>query len=782
MNIVNRYIGHPVERIEDLRFLRGRGTYVDDVTREGMLHAAILRSQVAHGRVGSIDASAARAYPGVCAVITAQNFNSGTVPQIPMRLQVSEGVERFFQQVIVEERVRYVGEPLAMVVAESAAQAEDALEAIVVDIEPLPVVSDRRASIEDTTLLFDAAGTNLAKIFYATLGDAARAFRDAPHVLRETFRTQRHSASPMETRGLVAEWDDASQRMTIWGAAKVPFFNRRILSGLIGLPEHAIRMVENDVGGGFGARGEFYPEDYLVPFAARLLNQPVKWIEDRRKNLLSMNHARDMDAELEVSFLDDGTITGLRGDVYVDVGSYLRTNGLTAVNNVVQAMSGPYRIRNIGLRSYACLTNKTPCGTYRGPGRFEGAFFFERLLDLVAAKLDIDRVEIRRRNLITSADMPYQLAAIKPVHPYAITSCDSGDYRVTLDRCLKEFGWDGKKATFDGKFIDGRYHGVSVGCFIEGGAAGPKENARLTIRADGTVSVFVGSSALGQGLETAFSQIAADALDMPLYAIDGVFHGSTDYVDEGFGSFHSRASVMGGSAILNAADNLKDKLCVIAAEKLGVDRASLRCVEGRIVDAGGTIYTLPDLGISDCTADGTFVSSKNTYAYGAHAAHVAVDAGTGGVKVLDYFAIEDVGRIINPDTLHGQLLGSLVQGLGSTFLEELVHNDNGQLLTGSLADYLMPTATDFPRLRGMALEDYPSPNNPLGTKGAGEGGIIPVGGVIANAIVSALSSFGVRLNTLPLSPQNVWRAIEEARSKTLETSLASANGFSRSST
>jgi carbon-monoxide dehydrogenase large subunit len=568
----------------------------------------------------------------------------------------------------------------------------------------------------------------------------------------------------METRGLIAEWDAERGRMTVWGAAKVPFFNRRILSGLIDLPEGSIDMVENDVGGGFGARGEFYPEDFLVPFAARAVGQPVKWIEDRRENLLSMNHARDMDAELEVAFRDDGIITGLRGQVHVDVGAYLRTNGLTAVNNVVQAMSGAYRIENIDLRSFAQMTNKTPCGTYRGPGRFEATFFFERLLDLVAGKLGMDRVEIRRRNLITAADMPYQLAAIKPEHPYAITSCDSGDYRVTLERCLEEFDWEEKKQRFDGKLIDGRYHGLSVGCFIEGGAAGPKENARLTMDADGAVSVFVGSSALGQGLETVFAQIAADTLDLPFGAIKGVFHGSTDHVSEGFGSFHSRASVMGGSAIINAAENLKEEICTMAARALQTTRDAVRFVDGRIIGPGGKAHTLRELGITDCAADGTFASSKNTYAYGAHAAHVAVDPGTGYVEVLDYFAIEDVGRIINPETLHGQLLGAIVQGLGSTFLEHLVYDDNGQLLTGSLADYLMPTATDFPRIRGLALEQCRSPNNPLGTKGAGEGGIIPVGGVIANAIASALSVFGVCPNVLPLSPQNIWKMIEDARS------------------
>jgi carbon-monoxide dehydrogenase large subunit len=754
----NRYIGSPILRVEDFRFLQGRGEYVDDLKRDGVLHAAILRSSVAHGRIRSIDAAAARALPGVNRVITAAELGA-TVPRIPIRLLPSPGVERFLQPVIADQKVRYVGEPVAVVLADSAALAEDALATITVDIEPLPVVPNRHVSMTDDIVLLEEAGTNLAKTFTATSGDVEAAFRNAPYTRHEKFRTQRHTALPMEPRGLLAEWDAGLGKLTVFGAAKVLFANRRILAQLIDLPETAIDLIENDVGGGFGARGEFYPEDFLIPFAARLSGRPVKWTEDRRESLQAMNHARDMDCEVEIACDQDGTIIGLRGHIHVDNGAYLRTNGLVPANNVAQSMSGAYRVPNIHLESLVHLTNKTPCGTYRAPGRFESFFFFERLLDLVAEDLGIDRVELRRRNLIRETDMPYRLAHATPAHPGSVTECDSGNYQVTLDRCLAEFNWD-EKATLQGKLIDGSYHGIGIGCFIEGGAAGPKETARLMVESDGSIAVYVGSSAVGQGLETVFTQIAADALEIPMSGIRGVFHGSTTLVSEGFGSFASRAVVMGGSAILLAAAELKEKIRAAAAARLGCALAEIQIVDGKAMASAG--QSLAFASFAELSAEASFLSSKNTYAYGAHAAHVAVDAKTGQVQVLDYVAVEDVGRIMNPVTMHGQTVGAIVQGLGSTFMEELVYDEHGQLLAGSLVDYALPRADDFPTIRGVTLEMYPSPLNPLGAKGAGEGGIIPVGGVIANAVASALSSLRIQPRELPLSPARIWQWIEAA--------------------
>jgi carbon-monoxide dehydrogenase large subunit len=758
MRTVNSFIGSPIERLEDLRFLRGRGEYVDDLTRKDVLHAAILRSSVAHGRIRSIDVARAVALPGVHSVITAKDL-CGRIPNVPMRLQPLPEFEPFAQPVIAHAKVRYVGEVLAVVLAQSAAIAEDALEAIDVHIEPLPAIANRHVSAQDASLLFEDQGTNLAIKFRAVRGDAAAAFKDAPYVRRESFGVQRHMALPMETRGLLAEWDAARGRLTVNGGAKVLFFNRRTLAKQMGLAEDAIDIVENDVGGGFGARGEFYPEDFLIPFAARHSGRPVKWTEDRREQLMTLNHAREQECDVEIACRRDGTILGLRGHAFSDVGAYMRTNGAISARNVAQFMSGPYRIPNIDIDVSLQLTNKTPVGTYRGPGRFETDFFRERFFDIVAQDLGLDRVEFRRRNLVAEAEMPYSVATITPYE--SKDEFDSGDYQVTLDRCLTEIDWAGK-SKLQGRLIEGRHHGLGIACFIEGGAAGPKESARLVLESDGAVSVYVGSSAVGQGLETVFAQIAADALEMPMDRIRGVFHGSTAHVSDGYGSYHSRAVVMGGSAILAAAAGLREAIRAQAAKRMGCEEAEVEIADGKAVGPAGKSIALAGLAAAGISAEGSFLNKKHTYAYGAHAAHVSVDPKTGHVELIDYVAVEDCGRIINPLTLRGQVVGAVVQGLGGAVLEHLVYDDDGQLLTGSLADYLVPTASDFPNIRAVVLESHPSPINPLGAKGAGEGGIISVGGVMANAVANALGSLGVQPRELPLSPSRIWQLVQDA--------------------
>jgi carbon-monoxide dehydrogenase large subunit len=749
----NRYIGSPVERIEDLRFLRGRGEFIGDLRREGMLHAAILRSPIAHGHLRGLDAIAARAMPGVRAVITAAEI--GPVPRIPLRLLPLPGTERFLQPVIAADRVRYVGEPIAVVLADSAALAEDGVGAIALDIEELPPVADSRASAQHDMLLFEESGTNLAMNFTATMGDAETAFRDTNYVRRERFQVQRYTALPMEPRGVLAEWDMAKGRMTVLGAAKVPFFNRDTLATMLGLAPTAVDLIENDVGGGFGARGEFYPEDFLIPFAARHVGRPVRWIEDRREHLTAMNHAREADCEAEIACRRDGTILGLRGEVFVDLGAYVRTNGLIAPRTLAQFFSGPYRVPNIRITSAALLTNKTPSGTYRAPGRYEASFFCERLIELAAGDLGIDSAEMRRRNLIGAAEMPYKLPRLEPGGPAVDTECDSGDYREALERCLSEFGW-AEKRDLQGRLIDGRYHGIAVACFIEGSGAGPKETARLELEPDGTVAVYVGSAAVGQGLETVMAQIAADTLDLPLDQVR-VFHGSTPYLQEGYGAFASRSTILGGSAVFEGAKALLDKIRVAAAVRLGFSAAEVELVDGRARISDGRSMAFAELAAEGLQVETAFTNNnKLSYSYGSAAAYVSVDPGTGHVELLDYLVVEDVGRIVNPLTLHGQAIGGVVQGLGGAFMENLVYDANGQLLTGTLADYLIPTATDYPRIRAIALENYSSPSNPLGVKGAGEGAIIPVGGLMANAVANALASFGAMPNQLPLSPARVW--------------------------
>jgi aerobic carbon-monoxide dehydrogenase large subunit len=739
----NAYIGAAVPRLEDFRFLTGRGVYAGDLHRDRLLHAVIVRSPIAHGRLGQIDSTTAIAMPGVHAVITAPDIGAN-IPRIPMRQEPMPELTPLEQPVIASDTVRYAGEPIAMVLADSAAAAEDAAAAVTAEIDPLPVVLGPGGA----TLLFENTSGNIAARIRAVRGDAATAFAGhRGYTRRENFSVHRHTAVALEPRCLLAEWDSAARQMTLYGAAKVPFTNRRILARFLGLPEQNVICIENDVGGAFGTRGEFYPEDFLMPFAARLTGRPVKWVEDRRENLLATNHAREAGCELEIACAPDGRIVALRGEAFTDIGAYIRTVGVTPARNTAQVLSGPYRIADIDISVALQLSNKTPAATYRGPGRFEADFFRERIFDIAADELGIDRVTFRRINLVSPQEMPYRLATVVPLN--IESESDSGDYAATLESCLQEFGWNEKQA-LSGQCIEGRYHGIAVGCYLEGGASGPRETARLVLESDGSISLLAGSSAVGQGLETALAQIAADALELPLNCIKAVCHGSTNHLAEGFGSYSSRSTVMGGSAVVAAAENLRNAIRKSAAEHFSCDPSDVQLIDGTARAPGHASVDFAEF--APLSAEGVFASNKRTYSYGAHAAHVAVDVETGAVDVLDYVAIEDVGRIVNPRMLHGQTLGAIVQGLGGTLLEHLVYDDSGQLTTTSLAEYLMPTACEFPHITVHATEDHPAPHNPLGAKGAGEGGIIPVGGVIANAIAAALKSFRVQPNALPLTP------------------------------
>ena len=768
-------IGQPLPRVEDLRLLTGRGSFVSDLHLEGMLHAVILRSPLAHGRLRHIDSAAARSLPGVVAIYTAQDVaaaSAGRIPTIPMRLMPMPELAPFEQPVIASDRVRYVGEPLAIVLADSPGRAEDALDAIVVEIDSLPVIGNCAEGLTSSTLLFPEQGSNIGMRYQAErdasdAGGAAREAQpsDAAYVRRERFQIQRHAAVPMEPRGVIAWWQAGASHMTVLGAAKVPFANRRILAQTMDLPEECVDMIEGDVGGGFGARGEFHPEDFLVPFAARRSGHAVKWIEDRREHLLASSHARECEIEIEIRCDANGLIQALIASAHVDMGAYVRTAGAIAPRNVAQFLSGPYRIPHIRVSSMMMFTNKSPIGTYRGPGRFEADFFRERLFDMAARDLGLSQDYFRRRNLVALNDMPYRLATLTPVERRE--TLDGGDYQATLDRCLNEIGWHDKQH-LQGQCIAGRYHGLAVGCFIEGGAAGPREYARLDLDATGQVSLYIGSTNIGQGLETVCLQITADALALPLERIQ-VFHGSTTFLKEGFGSYHSRSVVMGGSAILAAADALKERLRDAAATLRGCAAQDISVGAGLEVRHQGELLALVDLAPAGLSAEGTFSNHHHTYAYGAAAAHIAVEPGTGQIELLDYVNVEDIGRVINPLTAHGQAIGAIVQGLGGALLEHLVYDADGQLQTGTFADYLLPGATDFPRLRAVVLGNYPAPHNPLGAKGGGEGGIVPVGGVIANALAAALSSFDVQPHSLPLSPDRVWTMIEEAGAATDRT-------------
>ncbi len=755
-------VGTSLERLEDERFLSGMGQYVADIRKAGMLHAAIVRSSVAHGRIVRLGLDAARALPGIHAIVTAADIPQ-PIPRIPLRLVPLPEFAPYHQPVIASAKVRYVGEPIAVVVADSRALAEDAIDLIEIEIDSLPPVGDRDVDAGGS-FLFEETGTNVALRYHTTSGDPDGAFATAEYTRKETFQVQRHTAAPMETRGLTAQWDASGQTLKLYGAAKVPYFNRRALAAMMNLPETSLELIEVDVGGGFGVRGEFYPEDYLVPFVARMVGKPVSWIEDRREHLMATNHSRDVGATVEIACAKDGKITGLRGEVFGDMGAYIRTNGGVVPTAAGMFLQGPYRIANVDITVLALMTNKTPVGTYRGPGRFEANFFRERLLDMAAADLGIDPAEFRRINLIREDELPYSIGKRAPHLPEAIY--DTGDYHNAFERCLTEIDWAGK-AAIQGRLIDGRYHGVGIASFVESGGAGPKETSRFVLEKDGMVTIAVGSSMLGQGLETTFSQIAADALNIPISAFR-IDHGSTARLADGLGSYHGRSIIVGGSAVLDGANKFRTAVIEAAANLLGRPNSELRFENGAVVSDAGASVGLGQIATSRppedglLSVDGIFLVNKPTYSYGTHAAYVAVDPDTGRVEVLDYVAVEDVGRAINPMIVSGQAIGALVQGLGGVFLDHLIYDEQCQLLTASFADYLMPTATDFPSLRSIALELRLSPTNPLGAKSAGEGGMVPVAAAVGNAVGAAVRSCGTQPLTLPLSPSKVWSLIHES--------------------
>lgn len=764
-------IGRSQERNEDQRLLTGRGRFVDDVKRPGMLHAVVLRSPMAHARVLSIDASAALELPGVVRVLTFADIAS-MAKVIPQRTCPLPGMEKFLQLPMADSVVRYVGEPVALVIAENRYIAEDACELIYVDYDGLEAVVNTQAAAHHPVVVHEAQGTNIASAYRVGRGDVEAAFRTAHYTRKESFYVHRHSAVPLETRGLVAEWDATAQHLNVWGAGKVPFANRNILADMMGLPSSAIDMIEVDVGGSFGVRGDFYPEDFLIPFAAKLLGRPLKWIEDRRENLMATNHSREMHCELEIAVDRDGLIQAMRGKVLSDLGAYVRTNSGVMAGKGTQFLQGAYAIPNLDFDVCAVITNKTPAGTYRGPGRYESCFFRERLIDIAAREMGIDAVAFRRKNLIKAEQMPYDAGPLVPGQ--STTIYDSGDYPTVFERGLEHFGYEPLKAR-NGQLIDGRLHGVGMACFTESTGGGPGEHARLELRQDGSFDLFVGSSSAGQGHETVMAQVLADALAVP-YAGIRVHHGSTTYLKQGFGAYHSRSAVMGGSAVLKVGQAMQQVLLNRAAQLKGLpDAQGLVWRDGQVLHAadGAVVATLaslaadlPPCGAEDrgpVSVETSFENDKLTFTFGLQLAHVSIDPKTAQVKVEKFLCVEDVGRMLNPMIVHGQTIGAAVQGLGGTFLDEFIYDEDGQLITGTFADYLLPVSTDFEHVDALTLELSPSPSNPLGVKGAGEGGIIGTGGALANAVSNALSSLSVSVTRLPMSLDRLAKTMREAR-------------------
>ncbi|HTY70007.1 MAG TPA: xanthine dehydrogenase family protein molybdopterin-binding subunit [Alphaproteobacteria bacterium] len=755
-----KLIGQSVQRLEDRPLVTGRGRFAADVSFPHQLHMRIVRSPHAHGRLKSIDTTAAKAAPGVFAVWTAADIPE--VSPIDFREGRIERLDPFRQPVLAKERVRYVGEPIAAIFAEDAYLAEDAAELVTADIEELPPL----LSADDPPREFDSGRTTECEIVRQGHGDVDAAFRKAHVVVELDLRIGRHSGVPLETRGAIARYDAARDMLELHGAAKVPHRNREALARMLGRPLAGMHLFEGHVGGGFGIRGELYPEDVLVCVAALRFERPVKWIEDRHEHLIAANHSRQQHHKVRAAVAADGEILAVDDVFFHDQGAYLRTHGIRVPHMTAGILPGPYRIPAYRATGHVRLTNKTPAATYRAPGRFETTFVRERLIDAIAAKLGMDPIEVRRRNAITPAEMPYHrpLVALGEEIDH-----DTGDYMALLDAALERFGWKKLQAELKQRRAKGELVGAGLALFIEKSGLGPTDGAQVTVDTGGFVEVVTGGASIGQGFETVMAQICADALGVDYKKIR-VIHGQTDRIEHGIGAHASRATVMTGSATHVAALEVRKKALDVASELLQAPGEALDIADGKVFRRDrpdGPSITLGEIarhlsptartrGKRDplLSAFGWFESEHQVYPYGAHLAQVRIDRDTGAVTVERYLAAYDIGRAINPMLIKGQITGGFAQGLGGALYEEFRYDSRGEPLSVTFADYLLPTIKETPFIDIMLTEDAPTPRNPLGIKGAGESGITGVGGAIASAIDAALGKPGA-VTELPVTPQRL---------------------------
>jgi CO/xanthine dehydrogenase Mo-binding subunit len=747
-------IGASPLRKEDWPLVRGEGTFVADFKRPGMVHAFVVRSPLAHARFTRVDRAAALAAPGVIDVIIADDLPDRGRP-IPTRMFKDEGSNRFLQRPLADGVVRYSGEPMAVVIADTRYRAEDAAELLQVDYEPIDVVLEPDDAVAPgAPLLQPQTGTNVAGHLEVEVGAVEEAFDNADLVITEEFRIQRHAAVPLETRGLLAEYDTTTEQLTLWGAAKVPHVNKVILARLLGWKDDSrVRLVELHVGGGFGARGEFYPEDYLIPYAAIRTGRPVAWVEDREENLRSTNQSREQVHRVALALKKDGTFLGLKDTFINNTGAYVRTHGMTVPGLSISMLLGPYRWPAYRGEYRSVVTNKTPGGTYRSPGRFEINFVRERMVDIAAHRLAIDPVELRRRNLIDRASFPYRVGTMYDDQPVIY---DSGDYELLLDKALKAFDYDGLKRWRIEPGRDGMLRGLGIGYFVEKAGIGEREYARVELSEKGDVIVYTGAVSVGQGVETIFAQVCASHMGLPYERIT-VVHGDTAVIPEGMGAFGSRATMLGGAAVMLASEQLKKKVLDAAAEELEAAPEDLMLTPDGVVVAGAPSRSVTFARLLRSRGGvikevNRFVCDLLGFPYGIHFAAVEVDPATGALHIHRYAVAYDIGRVINPVLVRGQISGGFAQGLGGAMLEEFSFDASGQPLAASFMDYLLPTSEEVPDLEMLITEDAPSPLNPLGVKGVGEGGTAAVGAAIANAVSDAL---GREVTRLPLNPQRV---------------------------
>ena len=749
------YVGTSIARLEDPRLLRGAGRFVDDIDLPGQLWMRVVRSTYAHGRVVRIDPSAAAAMAGVRLVLTGADV--AHIEPIPLRLPFDGlGLERALQPVLAQERVRYVGEPVALILAEDPYLAEDAAEAVIVDIEPLDAVVDMFRALSQPSLWSDSS--NELCVLEKGYGDTASAFERAERVVTTEVAIGRHSGVPLETRGLVCDIDTGRDELTVWGATLVTHYHRKVLARLLGRSLTSIHMRSTDAGGSFGVRGDFFPEDFLVAHAAVLAGRPVKWIEDRAENLTTTNHAREQTHHMRGAFDSEGRLLGLEAEVWHNKGAYIRPTGVIVSELTLGLIPGPYRLPAYASKIHVITTNKTPVGPYRAPGRYELTVAREQLLDLAAVEFDLDPVEIRRRNLLTSEELPYEPGFELAGESFLL---DSGDFIGLIDQAGAKYDeWRDELAS-----VNGDRRGIGLSVFMDKSGLGLYETGAVDIDTTGAVRVFIGGASSGQGIETVMAQIAADELGVDPADIQ-VIYGDSDLVPDGVGSWSSRSTVIGGAAVQTAARHTADKAKRIAADLLEAATDDLILADGRVHVAGapaksvtlgqiaeacGTLEAVergeaPGLGAREVHID-----ERMNYPYGAVVVDASLDSESGQVRLHRVWLGCEVGKAVNPMLVEGQVLGGFAQGLGGALLEEFTFDENGQPLAANFMDYLMPTAADLPPIETAILENAPTPTNPLGAKGAGEAGIAGAGGAIAAAVGHALGDAGA-VGALPITP------------------------------
>nr|WP_246297704.1 xanthine dehydrogenase family protein molybdopterin-binding subunit [Tardiphaga robiniae] len=753
-------VGKSVLRKEDGPLLRGQGKFAADINFPNQLYMRVVRSTYAHGNIVSVDLAPALAIPGVVAAWSFADVSE--IPPIDFRLTRLEQLAAYRQTILAKDKVRYVGDPVAVVFAEDPYLAEDAAEHVEVEIEELPVILQADGEIGEFR---DGLPTETALIEKG-YGDVDGAFAKAHAVVSLSLSIGRHSGVPLETRGAIGRYIAETDMLEMYGAAKVPHWNRDQLAKMFGRTAANTNLFEGHVGGGFGIRGEMYPEDVLVCLAALRLGRPVKWIEDRREHLIAANHSRQQTHHIRAAIDHDGNILAIDNEFFHDQGGYMRTHAATVPDLAAAMLPGPYRIPAYRVLGHIRLTNKTPGGTYRAPGRYESTFVRERLLDAVAAKVGINGVEVRRRNLIATSEMPVT-RALETLGTDIVL--DSGDYPKLLDKALNGIGWDDLQTQITSRRKAGELVGSGVAMFVEKSGLGPFDDVRINVGTDGLVEVVTGAASVGQGVETVIAQICAEKLGAS-YDNVSVIHGQTNRIARGLGAFASRVSVMTGEATRQAALKLRDRALAAAAELMQLTADQLDIVDGEIVrlDGGtGPSMTLAEIAkalepggnlVGDSEpglfAEASFESKHMTYPYGVHVAVVSLARDTGGISVERYLVAYDIGKAINPMLVDGQIVGGVAQGIGGALYEEFTYDDRGEPLAVTFADYLMPTAREVPDVEVIISEDAPSPLNPMGLKGAGEGGTNAVGAAIAAAIDDALGQPGA-ITQLPVSPQRI---------------------------